>query len=274
MTPEHHEIGFIGGGNMAEALFGGLIAAGRDGATVLVAEPGEARRAALRERHGVVVTAHNRDVAARCDTIVIAVKPQVMADAVSPLAAVLAERRPLLVSVAAGITLHSLDGFSGNGCPVVRAMPNTPALVGRGATALVANGAVSAAQRGVAEEILGAVGITTWLEEESLIDVVTALSGSGPAYFFLVMDALCRAAERRGLDGATARRLCTQTALGAATLAQASDETLEQLRHNVTSPGGTTEQGVNALVEAGLEQAFDDAIEAARRRSVELSQQS
>lgn len=274
MTNTRHDIGFIGGGNMAEALFGGMIRAGRDAASVLVAEPGEPRRAAIASNHGVAVTADNREVASRCETIVLAVKPQVMPDALSSMAGILRDRRPLLVSIAAGVTLGTLDSLSGGGCPIVRAMPNTPALVGRGATALVANDAASEPQRAFAEEILGTVGITTWLDEESLIDVVTALSGSGPAYFFLVMDALCAAAERRGLDGTTARALCTQTALGAATLARDSELTLERLRLNVTSPGGTTEQGVNALTAAGVEQAFDDAIEAARRRSVELSQTS
>ncbi len=274
MSFEQCEIGFIGGGNMAEALFGGLVAAGRDPVTVLVSEPNDDRRGTIAARHGVIVTADNRDVAANCETVVIAVKPQVMAGALEPVSDELAARRPLLVSVAAGITLDSLDRFSGGGCPIVRAMPNTPALVGRGATALVANDTATPAQRARAEEILAAVGITTWLEKESLIDVVTALSGSGPAYFFLIMDALCRAAERRGLDGETARLLCTQTALGAATLAMASEDSLERLRLNVTSPGGTTEQGVNALKAAGLERALDDAIGAAEGRSRELSKPS
>ena len=274
MTETRYDIGFIGGGNMAEALFGGMIRAGQAVGSILVSEPGEARREALAAAHGIAVTSDNRDVASRCDTIVLAVKPQVMADALSSMADALRDRKPLLVSIAAGVTLDTLDRLSGSGCPIVRAMPNTPALVGRGATALVANDAVNEAQHRQAEDILGTVGITTWLSEESLIDVVTALSGSGPAYFFLVMDSLCAAAERRGLDGDTARALCTQTALGAATLARDSDQTLERLRLNVTSPGGTTEQGVNALTAAGIEQAFDDAIEAARRRSVELSQAS
>ncbi len=265
-------IGFIGGGNMAAALVGGLVRAGREPGSILVAEPDASRREDLAARHGVTVSADNADVAEHCETCVVAVKPQVMKAALAPLAPVLAQRRPLLLSIAAGIDLATLDALSGGCCPVVRTMPNTPALVGRGAAALVANDRVSPEERARAESILGAVGITAWLDDESLMDVVTALSGSGPAYFFLVMDALCRAAERHGLDAAVARRLCTQTALGAATLAMGSEESLERLRLNVTSPGGTTEQGVRALVDAGVESAFERAVDAAATRSRELSQ--
>lgn len=269
---ENCAIGFIGGGNMAAALIGGLVRAGHEPRSILVSEPDASRREDLAARDGVAVTADNADVAEHCETCVVAVKPQVMKAALEPLAPVLSRRRPLLLSIAAGIDLATLDALSGGRCPVVRAMPNTPAMVGRGAAALAANERTSTEQRERAESILGAVGITAWLDDEALMDVVTALSGSGPAYFFLVMDALCKAAERHGLDAAVARRLCTQTALGAATLAMDSEESLEQLRLNVTSPGGTTEQGVRALVDAGVESAFERAVDAAATRSRELSQ--
>ncbi len=152
-------------------------------------------------------------------------------------------------------------------------MPNTPALVGCGATVLVANQRAVGAQRQVAEEILATAGFTAWVEDEPLLDVVTALSGSGPAYFFLVMDALAKAAATHGLDPALARRLCTQTALGAATLAQATPDTsLEQLRLNVTSPGGTTERGIESLQNDGIDQAMQRAVDAALHRSRQLAQ--
>ncbi|KAA3624989.1 MAG: pyrroline-5-carboxylate reductase [Proteobacteria bacterium] len=256
---------------MAEALFGGLCRSGRDPATIIVAEPNANRRESLVARYNVQVTADNRIVADRCETCVVAVKPQVLRDALVPLAAPLSERRPLLVSVAAGITLNSLDHWSGGFCPIVRAMPNTPALIGCGAAALVGNERVSQSQRDRADAILAAVGLTTWLDDESLLDVVTALSGSGPAYFFLVMDALTKAGVQLGLDPLTARRLCARTALGAATLAETSEQSLEQLRLNVTSPGGTTERGIAALQAGNLETVFNDAVDAARARSVELA---
>lgn len=258
---------------MAEALVGGLCKAGRDPGSIAVADPDADKRERLRGAWGVTTTADNFEIAAACETCVIAVKPQVLRSVLQPLALTLARQRPLLVSIAAGITLEHLDNWSGGNCAVVRAMPNTPALVGRGAAALVANARAGSAEREAAAALLAAVGTVTWVEDESLLDVVTALSGSGPAYFFLVMDALCRAAERRGLDSATARQLCTQTTLGAATLAMSSEESLERLRLNVTSPGGTTEQGVNALMAAGIVQAFDDAIDAAAKRSRKLAQE-
>lgn len=272
MTLAHCDIGFIGGGNMAEALIGGLLANGHDPGALVAADPSEERRDTLAARHGIQVTADNAALVAASDTCVLAVKPQRMAEVVQPLAERFRAHQPMIISVAAGITLDQIDQWSGGQCAIVRVMPNTPALVGHGASALCGNARVGQAQRQTADALLAAVGITSWLDDESLLDTVTALSGSGPAYFFLVMDALCRAAERHGLDADTARRLCTQTALGAAALAMQSEESLEQLRRNVTSPGGTTEQGVQALTAAGLEQAFADAIDAARRRSIELSQ--
>lgn len=255
---------------MAEALLAGLCRTGRDPASIVVAEPNAERREQLKGKYSVDCSAEN-STAAGSTACILAVKPQVLESVLSPLATVLQANRPLLISVAAGIPLASLDRWSGGSCAIVRAMPNTPALIGAGASALVANPLAGPEQRGAAESILAAVGITTWLSNESLMDVVTALSGSGPAYFFLVMDALCKAAVSHGLDPRTARQLCTQTAIGAATLAQTSSESLQRLRLNVTSPGGTTERGVDALERFGLEKAFQEAIDAARNRSRELA---
>jgi pyrroline-5-carboxylate reductase len=270
---ENFKVGFIGGGNMAEALFGGLCRSGNDPSQILVCEPDDEKRRRIEADYGVHVTKDNEALAANCETCVIAVKPQILKDVLRPLASRLERYQPLLISIAAGITLRSLDRWSGDSCAIVRAMPNTPALVGCGATALIANDRVTPSQRDSAEAILAPVGLTTWLEDEHLMDTVTALSGSGPAYFFLVMDVMSRAAQRRGLDASTARRLCVRTALGAAKLAEHSEDTLEALRKNVTSPGGTTERGLNALMDGGLERIFENAIDAAYNRSVELSEQ-
>lgn len=258
---------------MAEALISGLCRAGREPTSILVADPDASRRRQLAQVYGVQATGDNSLLARSCRTCVIAVKPQVLKQALSPLAEVLARTRPLLVSVAAGINLENLARWSGGECAIVRAMPNTPALIGCGATALFANDLATDEQRQEAETLASSVGIAIWLREEPLMDVVTALSGSGPAYFFLVMEALVNAAARHGLDERTARRLCTRTALGAATLAETSELSLQDLRRNVTSPGGTTERGIAALEAAGLARVFENAIDAARLRSAELAEQ-
>jgi pyrroline-5-carboxylate reductase len=238
----------------------------------VVAEPDARRREWLEGKYAIRCSEDNAE-AANASICVIAIKPQILKSVLCPLSGILKKSGALLVSVAAGVTLGSLDRWSGGGCAIIRAMPNTPALIGCGATAMISNSVTDSGQRREAEAILGAVGTTTWLDDESMMDVVTALSGSGPAYFFLVMDALCKAAVAHGLDAATARELCTQTALGAASLARSSEETLERLRRNVTSPGGTTERGVAALEDGGLVKLFEKAIDSARIRSLELAKE-
>ena len=203
---EQRKLGFIGGGNMAEALFGGLCQSGRDPSEILVSEPDSEKRERIEAAYGISTTDDNGMVVSTCETCVIAVKPQVLKDVLKPLASHLRQNRPLLVSIAAGITLDSLDRWSGESCAIVRAMPNTPALVGCGATALIANDRTSPAQRERAEAILESTGTTTWVEDEDLMNAVTALSGSGPAYCFFVMDAMAKAAVRRGLARGRDRR--------------------------------------------------------------------
>jgi pyrroline-5-carboxylate reductase len=212
-------------------------------------------------------------MAARSDVLVLAVKPQVMRQVAEQLAAVVRERQPLLISIAAGIAEADLDRWVGGGAAIVRCMPNTPALVQTGATALHGNQQTTEEQRSQAEAILRAVGLTVWVEQECLLDAVTALSGSGPAYFFLLMEAMEDAAVELGLDRPTARLLAQQTALGAGRIAIESEEAPAVLRRRVTSPGGTTERAIGEFERGGLPQLVRTAMTAAARRAAELSVQ-
>ncbi len=264
-------ITFIGGGNMARSLIGGLLADGTDPQRIRVADPDPARREGLTAQGPVRVFADNAAAAADADAVVFAVKPQVLRAAASQLAPVVHRARPLVISIAAGIRSADLDRWLGGGAAVVRAMPNTPALVRSGATALYATSAVSAVRRDLAESILRAVGITLWVADEALMDAVTALSGSGPAYFFLVMEALEAAGVELGLTSETARMLTLETAIGTARIALESDEDVGRLRRRVTSPGGTTEAALAVLEQAGLHEQFRRALRAARDRSCALA---
>jgi pyrroline-5-carboxylate reductase len=262
---------FIGGGNMARSLIGALLRAGADPASIAVAEPNENARAALAGEFGVVTHARNVDAAANAGTIILAVKPQVMRAVCAELAPALEGRAPLIISIAAGIRLDQLQGWLGASLPIVRAMPNTPALIGAGATGLFANANASAAQRQLAETILGAAGCTAWIDREELMDTVTALSGSGPAYFFLLVEALEDAAVAQGLPRETARMLANQTCLGAGRMLVESGEAPGTLRERVTSPGGTTAAALAAFDAGGFRALVARAVEAATRRGQELS---
>ena len=268
-----HTIAFIGGGNMARSLIGGLIADGTDPATLRVTDIDAARLDELAATFGVVTAADNAAAAADADVVVLAVKPQTLRGVAEGLRETLQARRPLVISIAAGIREADISRWLGGGLPVVRTMPNTPALVRSGATGLYANDVVSEAQRGLAESILRAVGIALWLDDEGQLDAVTALSGSGPAYFFLVMEAIQEAGAALGLPPETARLLTLETALGAARMALESEEEAATLRRRVTSPGGTTEAALGVLEHGGLRTLFADALTAARDRSRELADQ-
>jgi len=271
------KIGFIGGGNMAASLIGGLCQSGVSPDRILVADPDEHKCAQLAAEFAVGIAPDNAGLAQNCSVCVIAVKPQVLKTVLEPLQDML-DGGPLLISVAAGINIASLTAWSGGHCPVIRTMPNTPALIRQGASALFCDPhapvVATERQKQVATSIMQAVGIALWVDEESQLDTVTALSGSGPAYFFYIMDALVHAASRRGLPADTARQLCLQTARGAAALAQSSDKSLARLRQNVTSPGGTTEQGIKTMQALHIEDILDQALAAAQNRSVELSNQT
>lgn len=264
-------IGFIGGGNMARSLIGGLVADGKDPATIRVSEPNPQQRYHLAESFGVHTLEDNEALVQASDVVVLAVKPQVLAEVCQAIAPAVRERKPLVVSIAAGIRLVDMERWLGGKPAIVRTMPNTPAMVQCGATALIANDRVTQAQRELAEGILRAVGIALWLEREEQMDAVTALSGSGPAYFFLVMEALEAAAQELGLNPATARLLTLQTAFGAAKMALESPDDAATLRRRVTSPGGTTEQAIRVLEEGDLRRLFRRALQAASDRSEELA---
>ena len=263
----HPLVGFIGAGNMARSLAGGLLKNGWGKDQIILSDPEPVQRQAIETVLGIKAFADNSEVAARADLLVLAVKPQILANVSKPLAATLQKKKPLVISIAEGVRIEDIDRWLGGGLAIVRAMPNTAALIGSGASGLYANDRVDDGMRNQAESILRAVGVTVWLEDEYLMDVVTALSGSGPAYFFLVMEALEQAAIESGLDPKQARLLTLETAFGAAKMALEGHEEPAQLRRRVTSPGGTTEQAVKILEEGGLRGLFKNAMQAAGDRA-------
>jgi pyrroline-5-carboxylate reductase len=266
-------LGFIGAGNMAGSLISGLIADGYPPGAIWVSDIDEDRLKATATRFGVRTTGDNTTVVAHSNVLVLAVKPQVMHALALEIGPSVRARGVLIVSIAAGVGVQSLDRWLGGGTAIVRCMPNMPALVNTGATALHANSRVSREQRDWAEKLMRSVGLTVWVDDESLINAVTALSGSGPAYFFLLMEAMEAAATKLGLDAHTARLLAQQTALGAAKVAIESEESPRELRLRVTSPGGTTERAIATLEQAGFRAEIQEAMFAAEARAVELSKQ-
>lgn len=264
---------FIGSGNMTASLIGGLIADGWDPARIRAADPDAQQLERLLQRYPVFTTADNREAVATADVVLLAVKPQYLRGVARELAETIARQQPLVISIAAGIRETDLRGWLGEQTAIVRAMPNTPALVQSGATALYANPGVSEDQRSIAESILRAVGLTVWIEDEAMMDAVTALSGSGPAYFFLLIESLQAAGRDLGLPQATAQLLALQTAFGAARMALESNEDAAALRQHVTSPGGTTEQAIRVFQEGGFEALVHSALRAAADRSRELGDQ-
>jgi pyrroline-5-carboxylate reductase len=263
-------IAFIGGGNMAASLIGGLLAAGHEAAQLRVAEPSAERADWLRREFGVVVHPSGADVIQGAGALVLAVKPQQMKAA---LAGLRADAGSVVVSVAAGVRLARLQAWLGNDAHYVRSMPNTPALLRRGISGLYAVSATPATARRLAESILATAGETVWLQREEELDAVTALSGSGPAYFFLLTEALREAGTRLGLEPATAARLALQTFTGAAAMAADAGRDVRELRAQVTSKGGTTEAAVKSLEDGGLRALFSEALAAAAQRSRELGDQ-
>jgi pyrroline-5-carboxylate reductase len=265
-------IGFIGGGNMARSLAKGLLTNGWGRDYLLISDFDPDARQRLQESLQIETLSSNVEVAERADIIVLAVKPQVLKSVAEEIAQTVKTRQPLLISIAAGVRSADLQKWLGSNAALVRAMPNTPALVGAGASGLYAGAGVSPEQRDEAETILRAAGIVVWVADEALMDVVTALSGSGPAYFLLVMEALEAAAVAQGLDADTARLLTLETAFGAAKMALEDGEAPAVLRERVTSPGGTTEQAIKSLETNNIRAAFEQALIAATERSRELAE--
>lgn len=266
-------ITFIGGGNMASSLIGGLIADGCPPGNLWVTDLNQEKLDYLANQFSINTTTDNNEAVSKSDIVMLCVKPQIMHEVTSGIKNIVQEKKPMVISVAAGIRESNLQTWLGGNIAIVRVMPNTPALIQTGASGLYANTHVSDDQRNLAESILRAVGLALWLDDEAMMDTVTALSGSGPAYFFYVMEAMENAATNLGLEQKTAQLLTLQTALGAAKMALESSEDVAELRRRVTSPGGTTEQAINTLQSGQLEKLFADALSAAANRSKELAKE-
>jgi pyrroline-5-carboxylate reductase len=262
---------FIGGGNMARSLIGGLIARGWRPEQIVVADPLPQQLDTLRRQYGVRGAGSNLEAARGAHVVILAVKPQELRNVVTELAPALAQR-PLLISVAAGIRAVDIQRWSG-GVPVVRCMPNRPALEGCGMTGLYATQEVTAEDRTLAEQILGAVGATLWLEREEHMDTVTAISGSGPAYFFLLIEMLEQSGIELGLPAEVSRKLAVETAYGSGCMARAASDSPATLRQQVTSKGGTTEAALKHLEAQNIRAIFAAAVAAAARRSATLAQE-
>lgn len=268
----NEKIGFIGGGNMARAIAGGLLRGGMHATDVMIAEPLAAQCEKLRrELYGVMVTDDNQRVASAASILLFAVKPQILRTVCIELADVVQERKPLIMSIAAGPRIDDIAAWLGGDLSVVRVMPNQPALIDQGVSALIANARTSAHEHDLAEKIMSAVGRSVWLQDENLIDAVTAVSGTGPAYFYLLIDIMIESAIRFGIDADTARVLAVETARGASSLALAEQEPMKALIDRVRSPGGTTTAAFEQLDAANVRDIFGNAIEAARNRAIELS---
>ncbi|HTY93019.1 MAG TPA: pyrroline-5-carboxylate reductase [Steroidobacteraceae bacterium] len=268
-----HRIGFLGGGNMARALIGGLIGHGMPALQLSVGEPLAEARESLAREFKVRVSPDNLDAIEGCGLVIVAVKPQEAGPVLRSLAPAVQKARPVLLSVAAGIPVASLSAWVGPGVAIIRTMPNRPALIGAGVTGMYASPGVTPEQRALAGEVMQAAGAAVWVERESDLDVVTALSGSGPAYFFLLAELMMQAAVGQGLEPEAARRLAVGTLHGAGALAHASDGDLARLRREVTSRGGTTQAALEAFAAADLPAIVARAMQAASRRSRELAAQ-
>ncbi|MCH9769713.1 MAG: pyrroline-5-carboxylate reductase [Gammaproteobacteria bacterium] len=265
-------IAFIGGGNMTAALVMGLLNAGYSAECITVSNR-SANKLIYFAKLGVQTTQSNHEAVQKAEAIIFAVKPKQLKAVCNELATVIGERQPLLISVAISVSMAMMTRWLAGDYAVVRAMPNTPAMVSAGATGLYANAAVSAKQRDLAESIFRSTGIVAWVQAEDVIRNVIAVSGSGPAYYFLLMEAMQAAAEEMGLEAGVAKTLTQQTAFGAAKLALESTQEFSQLRSQVTSPGGTTEQAINYFLQSDFKNIVAKAMQAAAARSLELRQE-
>ncbi|MBQ1493506.1 pyrroline-5-carboxylate reductase [Acinetobacter junii] len=269
-TALNQNICFIGGGNMAQALIGGLLSRGLPTTRITVSDPVEQIRQILEEK-GIQTTTDNVEAIQNADVVVLAVKPQVLATVLQPLKGLLSDK--LVISIIAGAEIQTISELVGGSQRIVRVMPNTPALVQTGAHGIYASEAVNAQDRELTSQILAATGLTIWVDSEAQIDAVTAVSGSGPAYFFYLMESMIRAGKNLGLDEKVATALTLQTALGAAQMAITSSNSPSELRKNVTSPNGTTQAALEVFDRAQISQNIQAALAAAQKRSQELAQE-
>lgn len=266
-------ISFIGAGNMASAIIGGMLDSGFKASNIWASAPNDDHLQSIRKRFGISVTTDNRYCAQQADMVVLAVKPQAMADVCRDIAPIAQNTRPLMVSIAAGLGTDTLDEWLGGGLPIARVMPNTPSLVGKGAAGLFANDSVSSAQKEMVQSVFEGIGIAVWVEDEALLHGVTALSGSGPAYFFLMLESLEAAATEAGVNPETARQLAIQTMAGAAEMAAKSEHDPAQLKKNVMSPNGVTEQAIHTFEEGGMRDLVQKAYNSAYKRSEEMAKE-
>ncbi|MFE8071293.1 pyrroline-5-carboxylate reductase [Marinobacteraceae bacterium S3BR75-40.1] len=270
---EQPAISFIGAGNMASAILGGMLAGPFDAQGIWVSAPEDSHLQRVRNQFGVNTTTDNKHCASQADIIILAVKPQILRDVCQEIASVVQNTRPLVISIAAGLDTATISSWLGGDLPVIRCMPNTPALVGKGASALYATDEVDGSHRQAAEKIFASVGKAVWVKDEDQMHAVTALSGSGPAYCFLILEALEEAAVEAGIEPSEARQLAIQTMAGAAAMAQDSGEEPAQLKRNVMSPNGVTERAIQTFEDGGLRDLIGRAYKAAQARSREMSEQ-
>ncbi len=268
---EDPKIAFIGAGNMASAMIGGLVANNYPPDHIFASDPIPDNLIRLKQQYDVITCENNDAAIATADVVILAVKPQVMGQLTTQIKDKLAVRNPLLVSIAAGITLSCLARWLGKDRPIVRCMPNTPALVQAGITGMYANERVNETHKQWTDRLLASIGVALWVDQESQLDAVTAVSGSGPAYFFLVMEAMMKAGQSLGLSSEIAEKLTLQTALGAAKMAMESDVDAGELRRRVTSPGGTTAAALTVFEQGQLLSLFERALQAANDRSSSLA---
>lgn len=265
-------IAVIGSGNMGSSIIGGLIKKNYPSQQIWASDQNPEKLAALKKQFSIQVTNDNLIAVKKADIVILAIKPQIMAEVLIALANAIQAQKPLVISIAAGISENSLANWLKKNIAIIRAMPNTPACIGEGATALYANQWVKPSDREIAENILSALGLVVWIEDEKMMDVVTALSGSGPAYFFLMMECLQQAAQEMGLNEEIARMLTLQTAYGATRMARDSQNSLQELRKEVTSPGGTTEKAITVLENNHIRDLFRKALQAAKIQSEAIAQ--
>ncbi|MBT5218331.1 MAG: pyrroline-5-carboxylate reductase [Woeseia sp.] len=271
----NHKVGLIGGGNMARAIGGGLLRGGMHATNLSIAEPNTDQCDRLRqELYGAMVTDNNASIAKNSDVLLFAVKPQILRAVCEQVAAEVQQSRPLIMSIAAGPRIDDIDAWLGGGLSVVRVMPNQPALIDQGVSALYANERTSDERRELAEKIMTAVGHSVWLDSESKMDAVTAVSGTGPAYFYLLIDIMIESAKKYGIDEVTARTLAVETARGATALAAAETESMALLIDRVRSPGGTTTAAFEYLDHKDARGIFATAIDAAEKRAAELAREA
>jgi len=270
---QNSKIAFIGGGNMAASIIAGLIEDGFNPDDIWVANPGQEKRDRLKANFGIHVTPDNHEAAQHCDVVIFSVKPQILPEVAKDLAADIAAKKPLVISLAAGILLDSLTRWLGSDVAIARVMPNTPALLGCGATGLYANALVSEFQREITESIFRSVGIVVWAKTEAEFDVIMVLASSGPGYMYLILDTMQQKAIELGLSAEDAKLLTLQQALGSAKVAFESAEDLDTLKQQMALEGGVTEQALKTLEAGGLSSLIGDAMEAALRRSKEIEEE-